>query len=540
MPKRSSSAKPRRQKRRPSGRKSTRVSVPKSIPASKPLHQGPAPRRAITLGMSKMYAPLNALNYSKHPQKNRTIADVAESMINPLDTSPLHLPILSVGVPTAVAKPIFKQKINFSGWQSGSYANSALTPGEQVVAIFRHPARALILGDPNSTAQQFQYIANWHLGDGGAGSQSYKIGVGTLPLTWSPAVAQSTYRPHGRLLFPGVASDSSNSAPRQGFWVTSGISGSVLSLLINYTTSASWTLRVRLFRFDGSEWVLLGTDGAAGIVSGTGTSYTTVLTSLMTSDGYYSVEVATESANIDLTFNYVQLNNLSTGPVMCHRAVPTYEDNYTACETIRINSAAALVSNIAPALYVNGSILSYQASSGQDWADSASFTAIGLMPNCHELVAKNGVYNALRAGTELDFQFQETGYDVSRGGIPVSLSFPIVSDTPYVMNVAQVELTSANTYAGGLFQLQYAAHVEFTTTNSWLPASLSPFPSAMAAEVLDVVRSAPAVYENPFHWSDITNFISNVANGVIKWAPKVAKVAGTAAQVAALVAPLVV
>lgn len=79
----------------------------------------------------------------------------------------------------------------------------------------------------------------------------------------------------------------------------------------------------------------------------------------------------------------------------------------------------------------------------------------------------------------------------------------------------------------------------FSTVSTWFDVQPPIRDDESLRLACDILSTLPAGYENPFHWSDITNFIKKAAGTLLRFAPSVLDaVGGAAPELAPFTAPL--
>jgi len=278
---------------------------------------------------------------------------LANSLINPIGSSPMRLPTHTEGAKTAVSRLQQSYFYNTTGGSTGTYSLYPAT--DNLAVIFRDPLLAAVILQKSITA--YSYTANFCSQNGTFGttltipSATLNESIDLSPVYWKYT---SGSQPHGTYLYPGMSQEYLYT------WFDAGV---VLTITFGATVSGEVTLTRWLAPGQYSEESVTNTVSSA---TSTTFTFTTSTTSGSLTYGYWNIQVlfTTEASNTTIAPSFA---TSSTQDVFAHQAVPEIQQNINDYAMLRVNSAALLWSNEAAPLYKDGEIVGVNIPTTTPW-----------------------------------------------------------------------------------------------------------------------------------------------------------------------------
>lgn len=439
-------------------------------------------------------------------QALRSRGNVAASICLPHEIPPVRYSSVYSEAPTAIASPFY---LNSSDFSKGSpLAQPCVPNGTHVVAVFRDPLRAMVEHQTNPTGKTWMYQA-YFVNSTSTVQDHLRVVQDKIldfqeisPLWWDDMhVGSSAYlHPHGNRLYTGHHDGS------KGVWVDAA-AGAVASM--NFVASAgNFTIQTR--RLVGAKWV-------ASLNQETSTGSTLSLT--LSVSGYYSFAIQLSAvANIDLTCA-MSCNS----DVMAHKPMPSLMEKQSVLQTVRTNAASLMLSCEASHLNAAGKVVGCQIPAGLEWQaiafDDDPFSTVGLFGNSKTLILQNGIYGFLKPTSAEDFLMKEP-FTISNGNV-IGATYNLLPEHDYLLVIATTPQTSDDIFPGGATYTTACWSVEFRTNDVWFVSMPATIKSSVYARDVEALRDVEQWHENPFHFSDIFNFLKGAGRAALKYSPSV-------------------
>jgi len=429
-------------------------------------------------------------------KKARQMEKILASIAAPKEYPAVRLGTSFGSYQTAVANPF---RITNSGWDSGTNSTSAF--------LFRDPYRFFISRVTTTSPSVYQYQVQ------GTGQS---IAVEAIGLQFGPllnvATTTATNTVHGNALYPGRFSDSK----RSWIWVEAG-----QPLTITNPTTATLSFFPYFLTPDGTEQI-------------TATQTVASLTPLIFNvafSGYWSFDV---NATANVAFVPLISLNIPAGTWWGHRSVPWMTANYSSCDAMKLYAGSLMFTNEASPLNRQGKIAAAQIPQGRDWRNYTSYSTVAGVKDAYVSDAENGYYGFLKPTQPHDIDFIENN-SIGIGGLVFAwFDLSVPSDFMAVNVTVTTPLGQDGYYT-------YAAAFEYRTSDQWRDVEHPTITAETVMDSMSLVARLPQHHENPFHLSDIYDWIKNAVSdiwGGFKSAlPVVADVATKTAGIAAAIAP---
>lgn len=435
--------------------------------------------------------------------KARQIAKIMEALSLPLETERIKLGAGYYGAqPTGATKLFHRFKETFP---------AGPTPIPVEVFCFRSFLRAAVYSYWG--ANSYDYTA----------AEIYVRLARMEPVVLNPGPLRSnTDGPHGFYLWPGRLGLSD---PHRGYWVDGGGTIHVDSLSPVGASGIALILKVQ----DGREWVEV--DRKFLVVGTPSNSFS------ITAPGYYSVSVM----NLEpVSTGGVPPQHLFSMSVRCsvvgmrfgHLALPDMEQNFAAVAKGRVNAVSVMITNTTALISRQGQVTGAQLPPGTDWRSYQTYESISGLQNSYNDDAVEGIYGFLKPEDPADFtmisEFTALAPGVSNGLAEMpdlqDAAFIIIPERAFIVAALSTEVQTGYT---GTLTMGY--QVEYVSTDQWRELTVSDIHSSTLDMAINGIAHLPQWHKNEWHidelWNDIRSFASNVAQGVVKYAPIAAEVA---------------
>jgi len=395
---------------------------------------------------------------------------------------------------TAVANP-FRVVVN--GWRSTDNTSNGF--------IFRDPYRFFIGTAPqNSQGSYYSSLAN----------NPMSVANTALPVAWGPAVATGGSNfVHGQALFPGRYGKQQ----RSFFWVQAGQS----IILTNPTAAAlSW---IPYFVLPSGEQQV---SAAVAAAPGVAVTYNPPF------DAYWGFDVAATTNT-----NYNGSMSISIPPGnnwIAHRSIPFLNQNLPSADAIKLYGLSMMWTNEASPLNRQGKLTAVQIPQGRDWRDFTTYSSISSVKDAYVHDAVNGYYGFLKPTQPHDIDFLEN--NIIENGVVLAAWWDMSVPSDFLaMAVTVTDLNGQDGY------FTYSAAFEYRTSDQWREVDAPKITADTVLKAMTLISRLPQHHENPFHLSDIFDWVKNavgeVWGGIKSALPVVADVAGKTAMIATAIAP---
>lgn len=450
-----------------------------------------------------------ALSLSQSQRMARTMSDPGTVMMNflaPCNAKSFRWPFNGATPETEMTACSCLHEVltvnTGAGLFSGTYLDSTTS---WVGFLFRQPLRNLVY--LVKTATGFDYTASFNNG-------------GTAATTWIPAASQTTpfptsylscvpssgTPPHGPsdqgtyYLYCGSLSDT----PDLNFiWL--GV-GDVLTFT-TVGTAADVLSFVRLINPGSRDPILSKT--VQTTVTTTSTTFTATASGT-NMFGYWAVSV-TASATPN---TYSQKLTVSPGDVLAHHSASNAATKSAWFRSIRVNSTALLVSNIASEYYKEGSMYAALISDETPFTSMRTTDSITTRARYYDGKAANGCYGWLPPIG--DGSMVRRCALQSTGNIITASNFYLDDGVGY--EVFRVDTAAASSSADPAldFKLTLNTAVEYSSTDQWSELEFSTVDCVTALNCLQISARADVFAENPLHMRDLVSFVGRAATFVRK------------------------
>lgn len=325
---------------------------------------------------------------------------------------------------------------------------------------------------------------------------------------------------HGDAMFMGVLGESD---PYRGFHVSNGFKVTVTF----YSFAPAWvtTLFVDLYVLEGKSWQLYRTGTITPPAPGA-----VIFTSLPT--GYYAIKARFGPFNITaggaLTVaGLVSVSNVnSLGMAWAHKAAPQISGFRDNIETFCTLGSSLMYTNTASPLNRQGKLLARELPAKTMWHNFIDFDAVANQSLALVKDAPEGLYAFIRpSGNEVG-QFRTLQYNTGNlvGTYDDEFLFTLYPEEPYVLIHAQI-----TTAAGRDAYLTRCISMEYTSLAMFIEQAKGVVSEDDLKIALKLLAELPQFHDNPFHFSDVWDWIKDTAKDVWGAVKDVAPIAMAAA-----------
>lgn len=413
-----------------------------------------------------------------------------------------------------------------NGWSSFDTALASL--------YYRRAAEFARLTTPgivaDTTAFVFRDAARAFVCPTATGAFIYRATVPSILLTANPTpmrtgglVGIGANLPHGPYLYPGVLEGSA----REYYWLGSATDPTRGITITNNMAIGSVTAYLWMYDQGVATQVANGVAAAGG--------GTTVL--IGTADAYYGVDLV-GAASGSVTIEVKQTG----APVTiewAHRALPFLEQNITSMDSFKIYAASLMYTNDASPLNRQGKIAGLQVPRGRSWTDFTTYTTLAQQSEAKSMSAENGIYGFLKPTQPEDFNFKDRDTVGTLAGVTGvrDIWYALRTDSDFLAVSANI-----TTAAGQDGYWTPAWQFEYRTVDQWRHVDAADNTDDEVDAAIKLLAAVPQWYENPFHISDIMNWIGDKMNDAYDVAkrvlPGIVKAATTVASIGGAVIPL--
>jgi hypothetical protein len=221
----------------------------------------------------------------------------------------------------------------------------------------------------------------------------------------------------------------------------------------------------------------------------------------------------------------------STGWVV--RSIPAFDDKIGSFTNINVNAATVLFSDVSRVLDVNGTVSGAQINMGYDIPGVCVNDLVSLQSlvdgaatqTSRRMNFQTGLYAFLKPEDVSDYSFQTyMKYTMSGGqAVLVNAATPVNLLRSFLAISIAVQVTDG-AVVGGTYNRTTNYAVEFQTLDPWYFLTDQTLNSTARSELVDALRECPQFHENPFHLSDIFDFLKNAGKSILGMAPEIADV----------------
>lgn len=437
-----------------------------------------------------------------------------------------------IGTETAVAAPKSAEK-----YVGAATTNKPSFGADAVFVLQRNAAAHQIHKVVPPTAQYWQYNAKFYTDDAPIGSDPVlnpKIdfmkpdaGVDLRPSNW--VFNQGTWKVHGDMF---LNAQSKLDPSKRWVFLNAGE-----KVKLRGTTGTNLTLKLVFYRYlSGGETQAY--DQSENFTGGTEHS---IIVDIDEAGYYRMVLYANDEGHITLTggldFHHLS-GDADISQVYRHLCVQTYCENVWSWPELAVLGSTMRFQNNASLLSLQGDVTLADLPPGNFWLDNATADKISALSGREIFDARDGA----QAKLALKIPDKDLGlvqYVALNGNKEISDSFwPLEQECPIVM----MSVTIAEE-AGRSCTIEVCDALEFRTTDQSRDTSAPEFSKLEWLSALEEYHLLPRFTKNSEHidkfTSGLTNALKAITSSTIRYAPRIAQGAMTAAKVAAVVGALV-
>ncbi len=460
----------------------------------------------------------NVRSVSQMASASKLEADIAESLCLPGEegTSVYRWADAFTTKKTALAHP-YQMTVPSFGQAPATYG--MIGQFEHLAVATRNPLCSLITYDQNSSGTVANYSIYARGGGGGAPSTAPQFvidngDVADVSMTY--ALAASTYQPHGPALFAGSVS----LVPRgRFFWFDVGTTFDV-----TVTSSQTGGVSVECDYWGPRGFASNYIDSQIALTAGTPQLFHLKLVNQPS--GYYSLRIRNATGVDNVTFTVSAMTISVKSSVFCHLASPSLWATVGNIKSIRVLAHSLKMTNTAALISRSGRIAIRQTENGSNWQtyiQADSWSHLVKESDTSNFEAATGCYGFLKPTQPQDLNLLVNHRIDDQYNI-VDSFWPIDTTLASIVMVTKVADASAAS-----FVLTERINLEFETVNQFYDTEIAVAEDRVFNNAVNLIRNVPQFYENPLHMGEILNkigsFIRGAAEGFIKYAPLVTKVA---------------
>lgn len=280
-------------------------------------------------------------------------------------------------------------------------------------------------------------------------------------------------------------------------------------------TAGVWPLTISLNtrRWNGSAWELFA-------------SQIPVLGNIITnvSEGYFTFALNNEGAPLPpASFRVTILGQAGgLGDGWGFYPLPQIETQIGLTD-IRTAGASLMTSPLAPLLTATGRIVGYQSVPFSFVGEFQNFDEIAVQSDSSIMPYLKGMYAFHKPAGPQETELCRVIVDevVSTGAVFEAANAPIMNPSGWLYQAVSVPFSSGTAPSDTVY-ITTNFGVEFMTTNQWYPLSVPRFTTSEYAAAMRMLAALPQFHDNPFHFSDIINFLRKGMSIFSKVAPPIA------------------
>lgn len=520
-------AKPRPPRRRSNTRKSARVTVNVNAkPAPKPrTHQPPrrhpAPPRAVSSVRARAPAGGSARARS-----------LAASLILPHNTPTQRVTTDFSATPTAIATPYFVEQLDWTQHNATTASLDIADNGCAWLAVSRNPLSCIARSLNNFDSLPWSYSARFANARELTDNQAWNVGstnveaiVPICPqqlLDMTPG-DDTKFHPYGNVFY------AFDHAGRKGIHVSPGNEALHMGTAVEFHGLAE-NCAIVAYLLNGSTWQEFQSypvlNGISWVIIG------------LYNTGYYSFDFIVQPEAIATSNNLTMVvrsltpsdaitpDGKSPIQMLGFLPLPDFDGMSSNVQAVRILGATAMLSQDASVLQKGGRCAGYQLPANVLITEAFGnpVTQFASRPGASQRQFENGIFAFHKPNrlSDLDLTPVVTTTDV---GVIQSFYNPVYPPSGWLVLGASVTDVSGS-YPGGLAHGTFCFGVEYTTPSTWID-SRNPTTSFRDTEdALQLLAQTPQFHDNPFHISDVWNFIKSRGVRLMKAAGSVANVVG--------------
>jgi hypothetical protein len=481
--------------------------------------------KAVTNGTIVPKMPSQSSNPGKQVAKNvmstmqKMSAEQVKILLSvmcPKDFEPQRLGSQLGAYQTAVANTY---AVTNAGWADLTSPSSGSISGSVTANyVFRDPFRFSVHSIPNpTTTVNYEYRTTL--------DATVFYSTQLAPLSFGRLGWFSGQKPHGDFLYPGKLS----SAPRTYAWVDA--KGAIV--IQNGSGIALYAVPY-YYRSDGQ----ISKGALNAIAVGASASFTVGVDDGQNIGCYVGFDLslqtgtASKLAEVQIIVNSQNQAGIWWG----HRSLPWIDSNISSIDAIKIYGASLMLTNEASPLNRQGKLAAAQITEGRDWRQFTDYDSLTEIKDSYINSIVNGYYGFLKPTQPRDYDFRDQTYTTYTGAVSQGW-FMLDNPSDFLACVGVV--TDVN---GRDAYITTSVACEYRTEDQFRDVRKPTAPWEVVNQAMAMICGAPQHHENPFHISDIFDWIgeqfSGLWRGVKQAYPMVMDGLNTAIKVGGIVAPL--
>lgn len=468
---------------------------------------------ALSTNPSKRVAK-NVMSSLKKMTKEQV--QILLSIMAPKEFLPQRLGSQLGSYQTAVANPY---AVYNTGWcdLDPSASTGSISGPVSVNYVFRDPFRFNVYCVPNaSTTTTYEYRTTLD------GTVFYSTTYQTLQ--FNRLGYFSGTKLHGDYLYPGKFSNNT----RTYVWCDA-------TSCVQIINGSTYALSVLPFYARSDGQISRGT--VTGIAAANTGTFTLGPDDHMGTGCYVGFDLAIPGGTFKLNAVQISVNSQGQAGIWWgHRSLPWIDQNVNSIDAIKIYGASLMITNEASPLNRQGKLAAAQITEGRDWRQFTNYQAISSIKDSYVNNALNGYYGFLKPTQPKDIDFRDQTSNLASGSVNLAW-FSL--DNPSDFLACATVVTDVN---GRDMYATISSAVEYRTEDQFRDVEPPTAPWSVVFEAMTMISQAPQHHENPFHISDIFDWLgeqfSGLWRGVKEAYPIVMEGLNTAVKVGGIVAPL--
>jgi len=192
------------------------------------------------------------------------------------------------------------------------------------------------------------------------------------------------------------------------------------------------------------------------------------------------------------------------------QTLPGLFDHSATTDAIKIYGVSLMGTNDAPPLNREGKVLATQVPEGVDFTTNVDYDDFASDEGVCVKEATNGMYGFLKPTKPEDFNFQSFGKGAN--ALFTTASYLIGENSDYLAICFKVSQPLGQ-------EVIWTAcwGIEVRTQDQWYEVEAPHFTAATVEKALSLISHVPQFHENPFHMSDIWNWVKTSASDTYNW-----------------------
>jgi hypothetical protein len=248
-------------------------------------------------------------------------------------------------------------------------------------------------------------------------------------------------------------------------------------------------------------------------------------------EGYYAVKLSygpflvPSGSAIDMDVDVTIYNTNTYGMAWAHKAAPQIAQFKDNIQTFDVLGSSLMYTNTASPLNRQGKIVARELPSKTMWSAFTDFDTVANMSLAVVKDAPLGMYGFIRPEGDDLGNFVTLQYDTNNAAdTDDEFLFHLFPDEPYLIIHASV-----NTAAGRDGYLTRNISIEYTSLSMFIDQIEGDVDEDDLKHALKLLAKIPQFHDNPFHFSDVWDWIKDTAKDVWSAVKEVAPIAMAAA-----------